>query len=77
MVTITRLKRVQWALGVVFTEVWGLEKDRLWATVYNDDDEADELWKKVTDIAPDRVLRFGKKGQFLGDGRYRSLWSLL
>ncbi|MDP7638076.1 MAG: alanine--tRNA ligase-related protein, partial [Phycisphaerae bacterium] len=52
-----------------FTEVWGLEKDRLWATVYNDDDEADELWKKVTDIAPERVLRFGKKDNFweMGD----------
>ena len=48
----------------LFTEVWGLDKNRLWATVYKDDDEADELWKKVTDIGADRVLRFGKKDNF-------------
>ena len=63
-----KAEAIQWAWEL-FTEVWGLEKDRLWATVYNDDDEADELWKKVTDIAPDRVLRFGKKDNFweMGD----------
>ena len=63
-----KAEAIQWAWEL-FTEVWGLEKDRLWATVYNGDDEADELWKKVTDIAPDRVLRFGKKDNFweMGD----------
>ena len=58
-----KAEAIQWAWEL-FTEVWGLEKDRLWATVYKDDDEADELWKKVTNIAPDRVLRFGKKDNF-------------
>ncbi len=48
----------------LFTDVWGLDKDRLWASVYKDDDEADELWKKVTDIDANRVLRFGKKDNF-------------
>ena len=30
-------------------------------TVYGEDDEANELWKQVTDIPHERVLRFGKK----------------
>ena len=63
-----KAEAIQWAWELL-TDVWGLEKDRLWATVYDDDDEADKLWKKVTDIAPDRVLRFGKKDNFweMGD----------
>lgn len=58
-----KAEAIEWAWEL-FTEVWGLEKGRLWATVYEDDDEADELWKKVTDISPERVLRFGKKDNF-------------
>ena len=54
---------IQWAWEL-FTEVWELDKDRLWATVYEDDDEAYDLWTKVTDIADDRVLRCGKKDNF-------------
>ena len=48
----------------LLTDTWGLPKDRLWATVYTDDDEAEEMWKKVTDINPSRILRFGKKDNF-------------
>jgi len=51
---------IQWAWAL-FTEIWQLDKNRLWATVYNDDDEAFDLWAKKTDISPERVLRFGKK----------------
>ncbi|MFQ6605731.1 MAG: alanine--tRNA ligase [Fidelibacterota bacterium] len=54
---------IQWAWELV-TQVWNLDKDRLWATVYEDDDEAFDLWLEVTDIAPDRVLRCGKKDNF-------------
>ena len=51
------------------TKVYGLPKDRLYATVYDDDDEAEELWKKVTDIRPDRIFRCGAKDNFwqMGD----------
>ncbi|MDD5766878.1 MAG: alanine--tRNA ligase, partial [Candidatus Marinimicrobia bacterium] len=48
----------------LLTNIWKLPKERLWATVYRDDDEAAEYWKKVTDIAPDRILRFGEKENF-------------
>ncbi len=54
---------IKWAWELL-TEVWGLDKDRLWATVYKDDDEAFELWKSVTDINHDRVLKFGAKDNF-------------
>ena len=51
------------------TKVYGLPKDRLYATVYEEDDEAEALWKKVTDIAPERVFRCGAKDNFwqMGD----------
>ena len=54
---------IQWAWEL-FTDVWGLDKDRLWATVYEDDNEAFNLWTEVTDISPCRVLRCGKKDNF-------------
>ncbi|MBI1802862.1 MAG: alanine--tRNA ligase [Ignavibacteriae bacterium] len=54
---------IAWAWELL-TKVWGLEKKRLYATVYESDDEAEQLWKKVTDIDPSHVLRFGKKDNF-------------
>ena len=51
------------------TQVYGLPKDRLYVTVYEDDDEAEELWKKVTGIGSDRIFRCGAKDNFwqMGD----------
>ena len=51
------------------TKEYGLPKDRLYATVYEDDDEAEELWKSVTDIGADRIFRRGAKDNFwqMGD----------
>ena len=48
----------------LLTEVWKLPKDRLFATVYQDDDEAIGIWKTVTDIPHDRILKFGAKSNF-------------
>jgi len=48
----------------LFTDIWKLDKNRLWVTVYKDDDEAEELWKENTDIDPSRVLKFGDKDNF-------------
>ena len=58
-----KAEAIKWAWEL-FTKVWKLDKERLWATVYTDDDEAFELWKSETDIAHDRILRFGKKDNF-------------
>ena len=43
---------------------YGLEKDRLWATVYEDDDEAAGLWVELTEIPAERVVRRGKKDNY-------------
>ncbi|MEE3302918.1 MAG: alanine--tRNA ligase [Candidatus Neomarinimicrobiota bacterium] len=58
-----KAEAIQWAWEL-FTEVWGLDKNRLWVTVYHEDSEAFDLWPKVTDIAPERVLKFDKKDNF-------------
>ena len=54
---------ITWAWELL-TKVWGLPKNRLWATVYNDDLEAEQIWKSLTDIDPSHVLRFGEKDNF-------------
>lgn len=54
---------IEWAWELL-TDVWGLPKEKLYATVYKDDDEAENLWKEITDIKPDQVLRFDEKDNF-------------
>ncbi len=41
----------------------GLSKERLWATIYNDDDEAFELWRKVG-VPAERIVRYGEKENY-------------
>lgn len=59
---------IKWAWELL-TEVWKIDKNRLWVTIYKDDDEAGEIWGKVTDIDHDRILKFGNKDNFweMGD----------
>ncbi len=59
---------IQWAWELL-TDVWKLPKDKLWATVFETDDEAFEIWKTKTDINPAHILRFGEKDNFweMGD----------
>ncbi len=62
---------IEWAWELL-VDRWGLEPDRLYATVFGGDeedglpvdDEAIELWKKKTDINPAHILKFGKKDNF-------------
>jgi alanyl-tRNA synthetase len=54
---------IRWAWELL-TREWRLEKERLFATVFETDEEAEELWRRVTDIDPSHVLRFGKKDNF-------------
>ena len=51
------------------TEVYRLPKDRLYVTVFEDDDEAEELWVKHTDVGRERIFRCGAKDNFwqMGD----------
>ncbi|MCO6431464.1 MAG: alanine--tRNA ligase [Deltaproteobacteria bacterium] len=50
------------------TEVLGVEKGRLWVTVFEKDDEAEQLWRDLTDVAPDKILRMGEKDNFWAMG---------
>ncbi|MDR3221875.1 MAG: alanine--tRNA ligase [Candidatus Accumulibacter sp.] len=45
----------------LLTEVFKLPKDRLWATVYAEDDEAYDIWRKLIDLPAERVVRIGDK----------------
>ena len=53
----------------LLTDVWGLPKEQLYATVHHTDDEARKLWPQVTNIRKERVLDFGDKDNFweMGD----------
>lgn len=50
------------------TEVVELPKEKLWVTIFTDDDEADALWREVTDVNPERILRLGEKDNFWAMG---------
>ncbi len=50
------------------TEVLKLDKDKLWITVYEDDDEAEEIWKNVIGIDPSRIARLGDDDNFWSMG---------
>ena len=50
------------------TEVVGLDPDRLYPSIYQDDDEAFEIWNKKIGIAEDRIFRFGKEDNFWEHG---------
>src|SRR4051812_41317031 len=45
------------------TKTVGLSKDRMWVTVFREDDEADRLWKQ-TGVAHSRIVRSGEKDNF-------------
>ena len=50
------------------TEVVGLDPDRLYPSVYLEDDEAFEIWNKEIGIPADRIFRFGKEDNFWEHG---------
>ena len=54
---------IEWSWELL-TEVWKLDKSRLWVTVYKDDDEAFNFWKNCTDIDEKRIVRCGAKDNF-------------
>ena len=65
---------IRWAWELL-TGIWGMDKDRLWSTVFEDDRgeletdrEALDCWQAETDIAPDHVLLSGRKDNFWSMG---------
>ncbi|WP_432239622.1 alanine--tRNA ligase [Herbaspirillum robiniae] len=49
---------LKWAWELL-TKVYGLPADKLWATVYQTDDEAYDIWTKEIGLPPERVVRIG------------------
>ena len=51
------------------TKHYGLDKNRLYITVFREDDEAEELWQKVAGVSKDRIFRLDEKDNFwqMGD----------
>lgn len=50
------------------TQVVGLDADRLYPSVYQDDDEAFDIWNKEVGIPAERIFRFGKEDNFWEHG---------
>jgi alanyl-tRNA synthetase len=46
------------------TEKMGLPKDKLWITIYQDDDEAFEIWNKQMGVPAERIVRMGMESNF-------------
>jgi alanyl-tRNA synthetase len=61
-------KAIPWAWEL-YTEVWGLDADRLWITVHDSDDEAEQIWHESVGVPMDRIQRLGDKENFwqMGD----------
>jgi len=51
-----------------FTQVLEIPADLLWVSVYEEDDEAAEIWTKEVGVAPERIVRFGKADNFWEHG---------
>ena len=50
------------------TKVLELPVDRIWVSIYQDDDEAFDIWTKEVGVSPDRIVRFGKEDNFWEHG---------
>ncbi|MDI9501413.1 MAG: alanine--tRNA ligase [Acetivibrionales bacterium] len=58
---------IQWAWEFV-TEVMGMPGDRLYVSIYEEDEEAFEIWNRDVGIAPERIFRMGKEDNFWEHG---------
>ena len=54
---------ISWAWEFV-TEVLELEEDKLWITIYEEDEEAFKIWHDEVGLAAERIVRMGKKENF-------------
>src|SRR6202051_2235459 len=48
----------------LITRDYGLPKDKLYVTVFREDDDAEDLWQKVAGVPKDRIFRLGEKDNF-------------
>ena len=52
----------------LITKEWGIDPTRLTATVYHDDDQAYDLWRKIAGLQEDRIIRIATKDNFWAMG---------
>ncbi|MCS6985965.1 MAG: alanine--tRNA ligase [Sphingomonadaceae bacterium] len=57
--------RLAWDL---LTRTWGVPAERLWVTVYHDDDEAFDLWRRISGLSPERIRRIATSDNFWSMG---------
>ena len=50
------------------TKTLEMPVDKLWVTIYQDDDEAFDIWTKEVGVAPERIVRMGKEDNFWEHG---------
>ena len=62
-----KTEAIHWAWEF-FTQVVKLPEDRLYVSVYQDDDEAFDIWNKEIGLAPERIFRMGKEDNFWEHG---------
>lgn len=62
-----KTEAIQWSWEFL-TEVVGLDADRLYPSIYEEDDEAFDIWNKVMGIPAERIFRFGKADNFWEHG---------
>ena len=60
-------KAIEFAWDLL-TNGYGLPADRLWVSIYLDDDEAFNLWRTLVGVPEDRIVRFGEKDNFWAMG---------
>ena len=60
-------KAIEFAWDLL-TNGYGLPADKLWVSIYLDDDEAFDLWRTIVGVPEDRIVRFGEKDNFWAMG---------
>ena len=64
-----KVESLQWSWEFLTSPEWvGLEADRMYPTVYENDDEAWDIWTKVIGVPEERMTRLGKKDNFWEHG---------
>lgn len=58
-----KIESLQWGWEFV-TKHLDMPIDKLWATIYEDDNDAYDIWVNTIGLSPDRVVRLGKKDNF-------------
>src|SRR5947208_4697347 len=66
-----KVEAIRWAHELI-TVGYGIEHDRLWVTVFEDDEEAATAWVEATGLSPERIVR---RGMFDAQGEPANYWS--